>query len=133
MRSVEGISAVHGGEEVNHPAKAGEWFRSPGGGFAYKVLGPVCRLYDREDLPWPSCSLAWRGKQPSWNRVGIRLVPDMAASRCPSYAVECLDQWGCRWIQVITLYPHRLSRQEKYWWVTKKPMDKPYPETPGDQ
>ena len=46
----------------------GQTFRSPGGGFSYEVIGPCCRLYDREELPYPSCSLQWKGKQPSWKK-----------------------------------------------------------------
>lgn len=114
-----------------HPAEHGTWLRSPGDSFAYRVLGPCCRLYDREELPWPSCSMAWRGKQPSWNRIGPRFVADLAASRCPSYAVEAVDQWGGRWVQVLTLYSQRLSTEEKAWWTTKKPAAKSWPEIPN--
>jgi hypothetical protein len=103
---------------------------SPGGSFQYLVIGPCCRLFDREELPWPCCRLAWKGKEPSWNRVGQRFVPDLAASRCPSYAVQAVDIWGHSWSQVLTLYYHRLSKQEKDWWVTKKPKNKPYPGLP---
>lgn len=113
-----------------HPLEHGDYIRSPGQGFAYRVLGPCCVLYDREQLPWPSCSLTWKGKQPSWNRIGPRFVPDMAASRCPSYAVEGVDQWGSHWIQVLTVYHQRLTTSEKQWWITKKPTSKPYPEHP---
>lgn len=117
---------------MNHPAPSGEWFHSPGRGFAYKVIGPVCRLYDREDLPWPSSSLQWKGKQPSWNRTGKRFVPDLATSRCPSYVVECLDQWGCRWEQIVTLYHHRLEPTVKQWWTTKKPVEMEWPLLPTE-
>ena len=104
----------------------GKKIRSPGGAFVYQVAGPVCVLYDREQLPWPSCSLRWKGKQPSWNRVGKRFVPDLAASRCPSYVVEGVDAAGNRWCQVLTLYYERLSRQEKDWWCWRyKPNQEP--------
>lgn len=116
---------------MSHPLEYGKWIRSPGQGFAYEVLGPVCRLYDREELPWPSCSMAWKGKQPSWNRVGKRFVPDLAASRCPSYAVNAVDQWGNRWKQVLTIYYQKLSKTEKQWWITQKPQSKPFPELKG--
>lgn len=53
--------------------------------FVYESLGPVCRLYDREELPWPSCSLQWRGKQPSWRREGPRYTRDLGAKNAPSY------------------------------------------------
>ena len=58
----------------------GKRLRSPGGSFLYEVQGPVCRLYDREQLPWPSCSLQWKGKQPSWRRIGRRFVADLSVS-----------------------------------------------------
>ena len=104
----------------------GKKIRSHGGSFVYEVLGSVCRLYDREELPWPSCSLQWRGKQPSWNRQGKRFVPDLAASRCPSYAVKAQDLWGCSWNQELTLYDQRLSKEEKDWWYWRyKPNETP--------
>lgn len=86
----------------------------------------MCILYDREELPWPSCSLAWKGKQPSWNRQGRRFVPDLAASRCESYSVTATDMWGAEWSQVLTMYDKRLSRQEKDWWYWRyKPNQEP--------
>lgn len=108
----------------------GKRLASPGQSFEYRVMGPCCRLYDREELPWPCCRISWKGKEPSWNRVGPRYVPDLAASRCPSYSVSATDLWGNSWTQVLTLYHQRLSKQEKHWWVTKKPKDKPYPDVP---
>ena len=104
---------------MGHPASAGKWLRSPGSGFAYEVLGPCCRLFDREELPWPCCRLAWRSKEPSWNRVGRRFVADLAASRCPSYWVRGVDQWGVSWYQVLTLYSLRLDRETRRWWVSR--------------
>ena len=94
----------------------GKRLRSPGGSFLYEVQGPVCRLYDREQLPWPSCSLQWKGKQPSWRRIGRRFVADIAVRRCPSYSVKGVDSTGARWEQVLTLYQHKLSSEEKQWW-----------------
>jgi len=84
-------------------------------------------LYDREELPWPSCSTVWRGKQPSWNRVGRRFVPDLAAARCPSYAVTGTDGTGHHWQQVFTIYWEKLSPNLKQWWITKKPVMASYP------
>lgn len=98
----------------------GKKFRSPGSSFAYEVQGPVCRLFDREELPWPSCNLQWRGKQPSWRRIGSRFTPDIAARRCPSYSVHAVDATGLRWVQVITLYDHRLTPEEKKWWYSPR-------------
>ena len=108
----------------------GDAFASAGGRFTYVVSGPVCRLYDREELPWPSCSLVWRGKQPSWNRVGKRFVADLAAARCPSYAVVGLDAYGNRWDDVVTLYSDRLTTGLRQWWITRKPAAATFPELP---
>jgi len=100
--------------------------RSHGGSFVYEIMAPVCVLYDREELPWPSCSLRWKGKQPSWNRQGRRFVPDLAASRCPAYAVKATDLWGCCWEQILIMYDQRLSRQEKdFWYWRYKPNQQP--------
>ena len=106
--------------------EAGKKIRSPGGSFVYEVQGPVCVLYDREELPWPCCSLAWKGKQPSWNRQGRRLVPDLAASRCEAYSVKGRDAAGVEWEQVLVLYYKRLRKQEKDWWYWRyKPNQTP--------
>lgn len=112
---------------LNHPLKPGKFVRSHGGSFAYQILAPVCKLYDREELPWPSCSVAWKGKRPSWNRVGIRLVPDMAATRCPSYVVQGRDLHGNCWIEVLTFYWERFDANTKNWWYYKGPKSNPYP------
>jgi hypothetical protein len=108
--------------------ETGKRFQSPGGSVLYEVHGPVCVLYDREELPWPSCSLLWKGKQPSWNRQGKRFVPDLAASRCHSYWVTAEDAVGNQWQQVLTLYTHRLSPREKRWWYWKGPSHQSPPD-----
>ena len=113
-----------------HPFHSGKFLRSPGGSFTYEVVGPCCRLYDREELPWPCCNLQWKGKQPSWNRVGKRFIADMAASRCPSYAVKGRDLSGNQWEQVLTVYQDRLTKHEKDWWYSKLAPGKTYPEMP---
>lgn len=84
----------------------GQIIKSPGClGYTYEIIGAVCRLYDREDLPYPSCSLAYKptadnlakrggfrmGKQPSWRRIGRRFVEDMASAGRPVFSVRCLD------------------------------------------
>ena len=94
---------------------------SPGGQFSYRVIGPCCRLFDREELPWPCCRLAWRSKEPSWRRVGRRFVPDLAARRCPSYVVELLQPGARPTRTVITLFPVRLSAELQEWWYSKLP------------
>ena len=115
---------------MSHPLTAGKKLRSPGSSFHYVIQGPCCKLYDREELPWPSCSLQWKGKQPSWNRQGRRLVADMGASRCPSYSVTGFDQWGNSWVQVLTIYQDRLTMDEKRWWYSRYVPNQPYPELP---
>jgi len=106
---------------VSHPLQTGKRVRSFGGSFVYQVIGPCCRLYDKEELPWPSCSLVWRGKQPSWNRIGPRFVADMAASRCASYSVTAWDHFGNQWEQVLSFYDQPLSKAERRWWNWKGP------------
>jgi hypothetical protein len=94
---------------------------SPGGHYSYRVLGPCCRLFDREELPWPCCRLAWHSKEPSWRRIGRRFVPDLASRRCPSYAVELLQPGARPTRTVITLFPMRLESQLQEWWYSKQP------------
>lgn len=107
----------------------GTGFRSPGGSFAYVVEGPCCRIYDREELPWPCCSLSWHGKAPSWNREGRRFVADMAARRFPSYAVRGVDRAGATWSGVQTDYTWTLPEAERRWWYWHGPAHLEPPET----
>jgi hypothetical protein len=80
------------------------------------VVGPCCRLFDREQLPWPCCRIQWRGKEPSWRRIGKRLVPDMATRKFPSYCVEIVGEgYGARAF-VTTLYTARLDAETQAWW-----------------
>lgn len=117
---------------MKHPLQNGKFYRSYGGSFAYQIIAPVCRLYDREELPWPSCSTAWRGKQPSWNRIGVRFVPDLTASRCPSYVVHGSDLQGAGWTQILTFYWVRLDDKTKQWWYYKGPRSKEPPTHPWE-
>ena len=94
---------------------------SPGGQYSYRILGPCCRLFDREELPWPCCRLAWHSKEPSWRRIGRRLVPDLAARRCPSYAVELLQPGARPTRTVITFFPQRLAPALQEWWYSRYP------------
>ena len=100
---------------------AGSEHTSPGGQYSFRVLGPCCRLFDREELPWPCCRLAWRSKEPSWRRVGRRFVADLASRRCPSYAVELLQPGSRPTTTVLTLFPLRLSAALQEWWYSKQP------------
>lgn len=110
----------------------GTSFRSPGGSFSYVVAGACCRLFDRDTLPWPSCSLAWRGKQPSWRRQGRRLVGDLAARRFPSYAVIGIDRDGNTWESVVTDFTFKLRPEMAAWWYSKTPPPgKTWPNYPG--
>lgn len=94
---------------------------SAGGQYSYRILGPCCRLFDREELPWPCCRLAWRSKEPSWRRIGRRFVADLAARRCPSYAVELLLPGARPTRTVVTLFPVRLRPALQEWWYSKLP------------
>ena len=97
---------------------------SVGGQFSFRVIGPCCRLYDREELPWPCCRLSWRSKEPSWRRIGKRFVPDIAARRCPSYCVEIIEPGFKPAITVLTLFPHRFSSTMEEWWYSKHPRSR---------
>jgi hypothetical protein len=105
---------------ISHPFPHGHTFYSPGGHFTYRVVGPCCRLFDREELPWPCCRIEWRGKEPSWRRVGRRLVLDMATKNSPSYSVEVLGQEHSGRSFVVTLYPVKLPQSVKEWWYAKR-------------
>ncbi|MCF8132850.1 MAG: hypothetical protein K9J72_06975 [Synechococcus sp. Tobar2m-G35] len=107
---------------------------SPGGMYSFRVLGPCCRLFDREELPWPCCRLQWRSKEPSWRRVGRRLVPDLAARRCPTYVVELLQPGLRPTVTTITLFAERLSPGLQEWWYSRKPttLEVTPPEPPAE-
>ena len=109
------------GYEQYNLLKHGEIQSSIGGQFSFRIIGPCCRLYDREELPWPCCRLSWRSKEPSWRRIGKRFVPDIAASKCPSYFVEVLQPGSKSTNTVITLFPQQFSKDLQEWWYSKKP------------
>lgn len=75
----------------------GDIFYSPGCLYRYQILGACCPLFDRATLPYPSCSLAWKGKQPSWRRdrhgkgIGRQFIPDISAKGKECYSVQNLD------------------------------------------
>lgn len=106
---------------ILHPFKHGHIFLSPGGHFSYRVIGPCCRLFDRETLPYPCCRIEWRGKEPSWRRIGRRFTVDLATRNSPSYSVEIIGQGHMQDPLVITLYPVKLPQLLKEWWVSSKP------------
>ncbi|MGD1906392.1 MAG: hypothetical protein ACFB0C_10410 [Leptolyngbyaceae cyanobacterium] len=107
-----------------HPWPPGHIFQSPGAHLTYRVQGPCCRLFDREQLPWPCCRLQWRSKEPSWRRIGKRFVPDIATRRYPSYSVEILGQGYRANPFVTTLYTARLPPDLQNWWYSKRLPDK---------
>jgi hypothetical protein len=103
-----------------HPLQSGQVFYSPGCHFSYQVIGPCCRLFDREELPWPCCRLHWHGKEPSWRRIGRRFVPDIATKHAPSYCVKILGQESSFQPFVTTLYWVKLPQSVKEWWYSGK-------------
>ncbi|MGA7932971.1 MAG: hypothetical protein WCA35_05280 [Kovacikia sp.] len=112
----------------SHPLQQGQVFFSPGCHFSYRVLGPCCRLFDREQLPWPCCRLQWRGKEPSWRRIGKRFTVDLATRNHPSYCVEILGQVTPEPI-VITLYSVSLPPPVRDWWHSDRLKQPPAPLT----
>lgn len=107
---------------MSHPLPFGTVLQSPGRHFNYRIIGPCCRLYDREQLPWPCCRLEWRSKEPSWRRIGKRLILDMASREHPSYSVEMIGIRATPVPLVVTLYPEQLTPDEKDWWYGNKPQ-----------
>lgn len=103
-----------------HPWSTGYIFQSPGAHLTYRVIGPCCRLFDREQLPWPCCRLQWRGKEPSWRRIGRRFIVDLATKRHPSYCVEIIGQGYRAQPIVVTLYMNNFSSEMQNWWHTKR-------------
>jgi hypothetical protein len=107
-------------ESSPHPLPFGQVFCSPGGHFNYRVIGPCCRLFDREQLPWPCCRIDWRGKEPSWRRIGRRFIADISTKHSPSYWVEILELKGLQQPFVITLYWVKLLPTMQQWWYCEK-------------
>jgi hypothetical protein len=107
-------------QDTEHPWPTGHIFQSPGGHLTYRVVGPCCRLFDREQLPWPCCRIQWRGKEPSWRRIGRRLTIDLATRNHPSYCVEIMGQGYRSAPFVTTLYTAKLSPQLRDWWHPKR-------------
>ncbi len=102
---------------LKHPLQFGDLFYSRGGHFGYRVIGPCCRLFDREQLPWPCCRLQWRSKEPSWRRIGKRFVLDIATRQAPSYSVELIGQEAKEPL-IITLYWLKLPQPLRDWWYS---------------
>ncbi len=103
-----------------HPLQPGQIITSPGCHFSYRVVGACCRLFDREQLPWPCCRLQWHSKEPSWRRIGRRLILDMASRARPTYSVEMLGQGRDRTVSTDSLEPMILVC---YWVKLPQPMN----------
>ena len=117
--TVTPVSALS--SDVQALLEHGSVHASPGGQYSFRVIGPCCRLFDREELPWPCCRLAWRSKEPSWRRVGRRFVPDLASRRCPSYSVELLQPGSRPTPTLLTLFSMRLTPELQEWWYSRLP------------
>ena len=117
-------SQVSSKQIVNDTLAHGTICSSQGGQFSYRVLGPCCRLFDREELPWPCSRIAWKSKEPSWRRIGARFVPDIAARRCPSYSVELLQPGSKPIKTVLTLFSGRFSSNMQEWWYSRHPRSR---------
>lgn len=104
---------------LHHPLPSGSVLYSPGNQFRYRIIGPCCRLFDREQLPWPCCRLQWRSKEPSWRRIGPRFIPDLSTKRCPSYSVELIGYSEAREPTILTLYTVRFTPEQQDWWYSR--------------
>ena len=84
-------------------------FKSHGWPVRLRGDRPVCRLYDREELPWPSCSLQWKGKQPRAEPSRKRFVAGLGRGSLP-----VLRGQRCRrlWVRVQDR-PHHLRREAR--------------------
>ena len=109
---------------VDKTLEPGSVHPSEGGQFSFRVLGPCCRLFDREELPWPCSRIAWKSKEPSWRRIGARFVPDIAARRCPSYSVEILQPGSKPIRTVLTLFSKRFDPSMQEWWYSRHPRSR---------
>ena len=118
--------------EVDGLLEHGTVHTSPGGQYSFRVIGPCCRLFDRNELPWPCCRLLWRSKEPSWRRVGRRFVPDLASRRCPAYTVELLQPGSRPTATVLTLFSMRFTARLQEWWYSRHPNSFDYAnQSPG--
>ncbi len=111
-------------KDVDSLMDHGSIHASVGGQYSFRVIGPCCRLFDREELPWPCSRLAWKSKEPSWRRIGRRFVPDIASKRCPSYSVQLLQPGSKPATTVLTLFSNRFTPLMQEWWYSRKARTK---------
>jgi hypothetical protein len=98
----------------------GDRFMSPGCNYEYEVIGACCMLYDRNNLPFPSCSLDWKGKQPSWRRIGRRFINDISSANKEVYYVKllgCYNEHLAYQYWVFTYWD--MGKEFKKWWHGK--------------
>ena len=121
LRPVQSAIATPAQSPILEPylLSVGTIIPSPGGHFNYRILGACCRLFDRDELPWPCCRIQWRSKEPSWRRIGKRFVPDLATKRFPSYMVEIIDHEYSREPFILTLYWLKFPPDVQDWWYTR--------------
>jgi len=62
--------------------------------------------------------LEWQGKEPSWRRIGQRLIADIATKYTPSYYVEIFEPEPALQPFVTTLYWIKLSKPAQEWWYS---------------
>jgi hypothetical protein len=101
----------------------GSILNSPGNSFQYEIIGPICRLYDLDQLPYPCCRLQWKGKEPSWNREGRRFVPDMATRKHASYHVKLVGGKNALTdgtLEITLYWKSPLSREIAHWWTRNR-------------
>ncbi len=118
------ISLSASKDQVDSIMKHGSVHSSVGGNFSFRVVGPCCRLFDREELPWPCSRIAWRSKEPSWRRIGSRFVPDIGARRSPSYSVEILQPGSRSITTTLTFFSDRFTASMQEWWYSKHPSSR---------
>tara|TARA_Y100001968_G_C19015830_1_gene552776 strand:+ start:92 stop:472 length:381 start_codon:yes stop_codon:yes gene_type:complete len=118
------VNSLQDKSETDCLLESGSIHTSIGGQFSFRVVGPCCRVFDREELPWPCCRLSWKSKEPSWRRIGRRFVPDIAAQRCPSYFVEIIQPGSKPIKTVLTLFSSKFNPVMQEWWYSKHPRSR---------
>ena len=113
------VSALR--SDVQALLEHGSVHASPGGQYSFRVIGPCCRLFDREELPWPCCRLAWRSKEPSWRRVGADLCQIWLPGVAPHIRLSCSSRALALHLRLLTLFSMRLTPELQEWWYSRLP------------